>query len=199
MSSTNGGSWVNRPGDRKSRENCERVQREAVPIEGTVGERYLVEQRGLQHPLWSQLRWLPDARTGEGAVVAPLTVDGEIVGYQATFIDALGRKSVINPARETWKFDEKQSPSAVFAVPVRGNPDEIVIADGLEDAAMPHESKYARVESVSAPSQGSHCARRAAAAWRRRCAGRRSSPRVPSESMTLCQVLPSSPDWRVPP
>jgi hypothetical protein len=134
VSSADGGSWVNAPGDRKSRENCERMQRDGVPIEGTAGELYLIEQRGLQHPFWEEILWLPDVRTGEGALVAPLTVDGKIVGFQATFIDPLGRKSTIDPTRQTWKLDEKKTPNAVFALPVRGDPDEVVIADGLEDA-----------------------------------------------------------------
>jgi Protein of unknown function (DUF3631) len=135
MSSAAGGAWVNEPGTRQSREYCERALRDGVPIKGTEGERYLVEQRGLQHPLWEELLWLPNARTGEGALISPLSVDGTLIGAQATFVDALGLKSVVEPSRETWKLHEKPSPGAVFALPARGGDSgEVVICDGLEDA-----------------------------------------------------------------
>jgi hypothetical protein len=134
VSSADGGDWVNERGTRQSRENCERALRDGQPIEGTVAERHLIEQRGLQQPFWPELRYLADARTGEGALIAPLTVGGKVVGVQATFIDPDGRKSAIDPARETWKVDEKPTPNAIFDLPHRGGSDEIVICDGVEDA-----------------------------------------------------------------
>src|SRR6516165_7969304 len=127
------GSW-NQPGDQGSREECERALRDGVPISGTVAEKYL-ELRKLQ-PLWDELRWLANGRLGgaESALVAPLTVDGKLVGCQAVFLDPDGRKSVNDPARQTWKLDGKPTPNAIFDLPCRGDSDEVVICDGLEDA-----------------------------------------------------------------
>jgi hypothetical protein len=134
VSSATGGSWEHEH-TRQSRDDYERAQRDGQPIEGTPAARYLIEQRKLQEPFWGELRYLPNVRTAEGALVAPLSVDGTVVGYQATFLDPDGRKSAIDPARQTWKMDEKPSPNAVFALPLRGSdPDEIMICDGLEDA-----------------------------------------------------------------
>jgi hypothetical protein len=134
MSSTHGGDWVNERGTRQSRETCEHALRDGVPIEGTVAERYLIEQRKLQQPFWNELRFLPNARTGEGALIAPLTVDGTVVGVQLTHIDAFGSKSAIDPARLTLKLDEKPTPNAIFDLPCRGDPEGILVCDGVEDA-----------------------------------------------------------------
>ena len=52
--------------------------------------------RGLTAPYPSCVRFLPDARIGEGAIVGVLTTaDVEVVGVQLGYIDPLGRKSVM--------------------------------------------------------------------------------------------------------
>jgi len=154
VSSADGGGWVSEPGTRQSRDECERALRDGVPIAGTPAERYLVEQRGLQQPFWAALRYLADARTAEGALIAPLTVDGKLVGVQATFLEPDGRKSVIDPARQIWKLTEKPTPSAIFDLPHRGgNVDEIVICDGLEDALVVWTFGRPRSRLIGLPGQ----------------------------------------------
>jgi hypothetical protein len=135
MSSADGGDWVHEH-TRHSLEDCERAQRDGVAIEGTAAELYLLKQRKLQQPFWDGLRYLPDARTGEGALIAPLSVldNGKAAGYLATFLDPDGRKSAIDPVRQTWKLDEKPTPNAIFDLPTSETADITMICDGLEDA-----------------------------------------------------------------
>ena len=153
MSSADGGDWVNAHTTRQSHEECERAQRDGVPIEETGSEKYLIEQRKLQQPLWDALRHLPNARTAEGALIAPLSVDGEVVGVQATFLSVDGHKSVIDPARQTWKLKEKPSPNAIFDLPGGDSADGIVICDGLEDALTVKTYGLPRNKVIGLPGQ----------------------------------------------
>jgi hypothetical protein len=150
MSSADGGAWVNEH-TRQSRDDCERALRDGLPIEGTAAERYLIERRKLQQPFWGELRFLPNARTGEGALVAPLTVDGKVVGVQATFLDPDGHKSAIDPVRQTWKIDERPTPNAIFDPPCNDSPDGIVVCDGLEDALTVKTYGLPRAKVIGLP------------------------------------------------
>lgn len=70
----------------------------AVPVEGTPGEAYL-RGRGLEPAYPECVKFLPEARTGEGALVGQLTAHDRVVGVQLTYLDPVGRKSLVLPVR----------------------------------------------------------------------------------------------------
>ena len=75
----------------------------AQPIAGTPAETYL-NSRGLNPGAddLEQLRWLPDFRGAEGAMLAAIRDnEGELVGLQMTFITPSGQKSSVSPVRRT--------------------------------------------------------------------------------------------------
>jgi hypothetical protein len=93
--------------------------------------------RGLFGPYPEALRWLPNARPGEGALVMPLVAFGRIVGVLLTYIDALGRKSLVLPNRK--RLDIERAPGAVMVIqePAPGVVDisaTIIGTEGLENA-----------------------------------------------------------------
>jgi putative DNA primase/helicase len=108
----------------------------AVPIDGTDGARYLAA-RGLgSSPYPIELKWAPDARPGEGAIVAELVASGRTVGVLLTYVDALGAKSVHRPNRR--RFNLEPCPGAVMSIPpsATGEVDiacDAVIVEGLEN------------------------------------------------------------------
>ena len=103
-----------------------RIWRQSVPLKGTLGERYFIEQRKLAIdaiPLDHALRWNSHA----GAVIALMTdaETGETIGVHRTFLDSAGAK------RER-KMLGRQGV-------VRLSPEDAVstglgIAEGIEDA-----------------------------------------------------------------
>ena len=108
----------------------------AVPIDGTDGERCL-DGRGLgRAPYPLPLKWLPDARPGEGAIVAELVASSRTVGVLITYVDALGAKSVHRPNRR--RFNLEPCPGAVMSITpsAMGAVDivcDTVIVEGLEN------------------------------------------------------------------
>jgi putative DNA primase/helicase len=109
----------------------------AGPIAGTDGERYLIS-RGLgpaPYPL--DLKWLLDARTGEGAIVVELVASGRTVAILITHVDALGCKSTVIPSRCRLNIEPNQ-PGAIIeiAAATPGATDivaDTIICEGLED------------------------------------------------------------------
>jgi hypothetical protein len=109
---------------------------QVVPIEGTDGEKYL-RSRALPPPYPLKLYWLPNARTGEGAVVVELIAASRTVGVLLTYVDALGRKSAHRPARR--RFNVERAPDAVMLIPPtdisqRPIDHDTIIVEGLENA-----------------------------------------------------------------
>jgi putative DNA primase/helicase len=120
--------------------NAERARKildKAGPISGTDGERYLIS-RGLgpaPYPL--DLKWLPDARTGEGAIVVELIASGRTVAILITYVDALGCKSTVIPNRQRLNIEPNQ-PGAIIeiAAATPGATDivaDTIICEGLEN------------------------------------------------------------------
>jgi hypothetical protein len=83
-----------------SRAEAERALGESTyDISDTPAERYLREVRRIEPPFPDRIKWWPDARTGEGAIVFELTWNGRVVGVQAGYLDPAGNKSTVLPNR----------------------------------------------------------------------------------------------------
>jgi hypothetical protein len=96
--------------------------------------------RGILIPPPACVRFLPDARTGEHAIVGLLSANGRTVGLQLGYIDPTGRKSLVLPQRR--RFNIEKAPGAVFEIRPGTGP-VTVVAEGLEDGlsamqVMPH-------------------------------------------------------------
>jgi hypothetical protein len=118
--------------DSPSKSDAEIILCNTIEITGTPAERYLSEHRRIDPPYPPDLKYLPNARCGEGALVAPLYSHERITGIQVTYLDMEGRKSVVSPQRR--RFNLEKAPDAVFLLPYTGENTNVVIAEGLEDA-----------------------------------------------------------------
>ena len=84
---------------------------------GTPAQAYL-ESRALTPPYPDCVKYLADARTGEGAVVAVLTDSaGTAVALQVGYIDSRGRKSVVEPQRRLYPLAEGWSSCGCIRIP----------------------------------------------------------------------------------
>jgi len=102
---------------------------------GTPAGAYL-NARGLHRPLPPCVRFLPNARIGEGALAGILTSHGRITGIQVTYLDPAGRKSTVQPARR--RFNLEKAADAVFEIQLAQQGDsglqiDALITEGLED------------------------------------------------------------------
>jgi hypothetical protein len=108
----------------------------AVGWEGTSVVPYLTS-RALPSPYPDNLRYLPNARMGEGAMVAVLEAHGTTIGVQITYLDAAGRKSMVNPVRETFTLERERGKAGVFilsAIDAQHEQEPARLAEGVEDA-----------------------------------------------------------------
>jgi hypothetical protein len=101
------------------------------------------------------LRWLPDARTGEGAVVVDLIAADRPVGILATYVDALGTKSAHQPNRRRFNL-EPGHPGAVMRIAERepGSVDQttdVVVVEGLENGLSIARAKKPGWEILALP------------------------------------------------
>jgi hypothetical protein len=101
------------------------------------GERYLIA-RGLPGPWPIELLWHPHVRTGEGAILAPLTSvsAGRITGYLLTYVTALGTKSLVRPPRNRLNLEPAADAVMVIADREPGCVDIIadtILTEGLEN------------------------------------------------------------------
>jgi hypothetical protein len=109
----------------------------SIPLpEDSRGAQYLAG-RGLPPPYPSFIRWYPDARVGEGAIVVPLIDNARPVAAMLTYIDGLGAKSTVEPIRRRFNI-EPDHPGAVMeiAVATPGTIDisaDVIICEGLEN------------------------------------------------------------------
>jgi hypothetical protein len=107
------------------------IRADAVDVQKTPGEVYL-RARWIEPPFPPCIQFLPDARTGEGGLVCPLTSHGRVVGVQVGYLDPDGRKSTVPPRRR--RFMLEKAADAVFELPYSGENNGVIIAEGLEDA-----------------------------------------------------------------
>jgi uncharacterized membrane protein len=108
----------------------------AEPLPEDGAERTYLASRALTGPFPAALRRVPNARPGESALVMPLTAYGRVTGVLLTYIDALGRKSLVLPNRR--RLDIGRAPGAVMeiATATPGTVDisaDVVICEGLEN------------------------------------------------------------------
>jgi putative DNA primase/helicase len=81
-----------------------------------------------------QLRWLPDWRGDEGAMLAAVTDEsGALVAIQITYVTADGQKSAIAPARITIRGPHDWRTRGAFRLGSTESP-ELVLTEGVEDA-----------------------------------------------------------------
>jgi hypothetical protein len=100
------------------------------PAEGTVAEFYL-KSRGIAAPIPACVRFLPDARTGESAIVGLLSGRGHTTGLQVGYLTPEGEKSPVEPKRR--RFNIEKAADAVFEVQA-GTGRHTIVAERLEDA-----------------------------------------------------------------
>jgi Protein of unknown function (DUF3631) len=80
------------------------------------------------------LRWAPEVRGDEGALVAAVTDgDGKVVAVQLTYITKTGEKSKTRPARRTLRGPHDWKSRGAFRIGAPGTPD-LVMTEGVEDA-----------------------------------------------------------------
>jgi hypothetical protein len=116
-----------------SKAEAERALVEAIAnITNTPAEKYLREVRRIEPPFPDGVKWWPDARTGEGAILFELTWNGRIVGCQAGYLDPVGNKSTVLPNRR--KLMLERAPGAHFLIPASSSNAETIAALGIEDA-----------------------------------------------------------------
>lgn len=123
------------------------ILEEALDPSDTPAEAYL-RSRGLEPPYPDCVRFLEDARLGEGAIVGIITTaDGEGAGVQVGYLDPAGRKSTILPQRQLYLLDRGAAEQAAFRIAV-AEPAEgaapLVIAEGQEDALSLAQSSAAK-------------------------------------------------------
>lgn len=87
----------------------------AQAIDGTAGETYL-RRRGLLPPYPGWLRFVPDARAGDDALLGELEANGRVVALQLTFLagDQTGAKSLALPQRRKFLLDKQAGRDGVF-------------------------------------------------------------------------------------
>jgi hypothetical protein len=108
----------------------------AGPIDGTPAEAYLKSRS-----LWplpdvadGKLRWAPDARGDEGALVAVVTDGGgKVVAVQRTYITRNGEKSMTKPTRQIFRGPHDWVSRGIFKIGAADAP-TLVLVEGVEDA-----------------------------------------------------------------
>jgi Protein of unknown function (DUF3631)/Toprim domain len=107
----------------------------AGPIDGTPAEAYLKSRS-----LWplpgvvdGKLRWAPNARGNEGALVVAATASGKVVAVQRTYITSNGEKSKTKPARQIFSGPHDWVSRGIFRIGAADAP-TLVLTEGVEDA-----------------------------------------------------------------
>jgi hypothetical protein len=85
-----------------SKAQAESIMNGAVPANETPAEVYL-QSRGLS--CHDSLKYLPYARTGESALVAPLAVAGRVVGVHLRYLTPDATTSLIQPDRQRFNVE----------------------------------------------------------------------------------------------
>jgi hypothetical protein len=130
--SQNGTPWVDEDPTPKSKGEALGFLRIGGDITDTIAETYLTVDRRIDKPHPADFKHVENARTGEGALLAPLYANGQVVAVQLIYIDRNGRKSTIKPVKQ--RLSIERAPSAVFCLPYDGDSTDVVTCDGLEDA-----------------------------------------------------------------
>jgi Protein of unknown function (DUF3631) len=108
----------------------------AGPIDGTPAEAYLKSRSlwPLPDVVDGKLRWAPDARGDEGALVAVVTDGGgKVVAVQRTYITPNGEKSTTKPTRQIFRGPHDWVSRGIFKIGAADAP-TLVLVEGVEDA-----------------------------------------------------------------
>jgi hypothetical protein len=109
----------------------------AVAAKGTPAEKYL-RARGLLPPYPKNIKFIPDARIGEGAMVVIVEdLAGEAVAIHMHYIDPDGQGSIIEPKNQLYALVPGWGSRGLFRLPgapIEDTAARVLIAEGLEDA-----------------------------------------------------------------
>ena len=109
----------------------------SVGVKGTPAAEYL-ESRGITPPYPKNIKFIPDARAGEGALIAVIEdLAGEAVAIQLRYIDPDGEGSHTEPRRRLFPLVPDWAIRGLFRLSVATENDtsgRIIIAEGMEDA-----------------------------------------------------------------
>jgi hypothetical protein len=109
----------------------------SVGVKGTPAAKYL-KSRGITSPYPKNIKFFPDARLGEGALVAVVEdLAGEAVAIQLRYIDPDGQGSLIDPKRRLYALVSDWGRLGLFRLPGVSNKDapaQVIVAEGVEDA-----------------------------------------------------------------
>src|SRR6516165_3912663 len=126
--SQSGTPWVDEDPTPKSKGEALRFLHIGGDITDTIAETYLTVDRRIDKPHPADFKHVENARTGEGALLAPLYANGQVVAVQLIYIDRNGRKSRIKPVKQ--RLSIERAPSAVFCLPYDGDSTDVVTCDG---------------------------------------------------------------------
>jgi len=152
MSSQTGTPWIDEDPTPKSKSEALRALAEGVASAETPAEKYLREDRRIDLPHPDGLKYWSNARTGEGALLAPLYAGDKVVAVQAVYLDRDGHKSPIDPAKQ--RLSLERAPGAVFQLPYDGDSKDVVVAEGLEDALTVWRYGAVRCRVIGLPGIG---------------------------------------------
>ena len=106
-------------------------------VKGTPAAKYL-KSRGIAPPYPKNIKFIPDARAGEGALVAVIEdLAGEAVAIRLRYIDRDGQGSLIDPKRRLYALVPDWAIRGLFRLPGISNKDasaRFIVAEGVEDA-----------------------------------------------------------------
>jgi putative DNA primase/helicase len=107
---------------------------QATGLKGTPAGTYL-RSRGIKGPYPENLSYVPEARLGEGALMATVAeADGTAVAVQLTYLSANGKKSKVAPTRRLYRKTTDWSFTGAFTLSSPTAPKRTVLTEGVEDA-----------------------------------------------------------------
>jgi hypothetical protein len=126
----------------------------AEPLPPDGKEAAYLASRGLVGPFPETLQRIPSARPGEGALLMPLMASGRTVAVLLTYVDGLGRKSLVRPARR--RLNIEHSPGAVMEIAAKspGTIDisaDVIICEGLENGLSINLVKHPAWRIIAVP------------------------------------------------
>ncbi len=105
----------------------------ATPLADTPAAAYLAG-RGIDGPYPDNLKFVPKARQGEGALLAVVANSDGPTAVQVTYLDAKGNKSAVMPQRRIYRLRPDWSSTGGFSLTLADAPARTVMAEGVEDA-----------------------------------------------------------------
>lgn len=111
----------------------------ATPIAGTAAATYLASRR-IKGPYPDNLKFVAEARQGEGAMLAVVAGPDGPTAIQVTYLDAEGNKSAVTPQRRIYRLQLDWGSAGCFSLTSSNAPTRTVFAEGVEDALSLHQA-----------------------------------------------------------